>query len=446
MTAEPAPVAAVESSSTARRAAATISVRFAVVLVLGLSSVLTARGLNPAGRGTYGLVIAVSWIAAALGHLSIEQANVLRWQRGDDRRAIASTSVLLGFLGGALAALGCWLLIEYADVGSFSSHDRRLIALVLPAVPLNILGGYLVGLHILSDRLGRVNVIRLVTASSQLVLLTGLWLTGRLNVTSAVAVWVATQAAGPVVMLLPGLSIRLRYVTRELARSLLQTGLKYHAGMAALFLLRRVDIVMLNARVSRRDVGLYVVAVVLAELVFVPGESIAQVVLPRQVAGSLEQAAAYTARIVRLNAIIGLGAALGLAVVSPLVILLAYGTSYVGSVAPLLALLPGVMAIGLTRPITAILVRFDRPVVVSSICIGALAVNVGLNLALIPVLGVVGASVASSLAYTVQAVAYTYWVLRSTPLRLSELRPTLDDIKLLPTLIRRSPIGTATAP
>jgi O-antigen/teichoic acid export membrane protein len=121
-----------------------------------------------------------------------------------------------------------------------------------------------------------------------------------------------------------------------------------------------------------------------------------------------------------------------------LVVPLAYGSDYVGSIAPLLALLPGVVAVGLTRPITAILVRLDRPLVLSAICILALVVNVSLNLVLIPVLGVVGASVASSVAYAAQALAYTSWLLRETPLRLADLRPTRRDLILLATVVRRS--------
>lgn len=432
--------------STARRVAATIVVRLCVVALLGLSSVLTARGLNPSGRGTYGLVVAVAWIAAALGHLSIEQANVLRWQRGDDPRAIASTSFVLGLAGGGVAALVGWFAIDLFAHDSFSASDRRLIALVLPGVPLYILGGYLVGLHVLSDRLPRVNVARLVTAASQLVALAVLWRTDHLNVTTAVAVWVATLAALPVVLLAPGLSIRLRHVSRRLMSSLLRTGLKYHVGMAALFLLRRVDIVLLNAYVNRREVGLYAVAVVLAELLFVPSESIAQAVLPRQVRSSLEEAAVYSARVVRVNTIVALTAAAGLAALSPFLVRVAYGAEYAGSVVPLLALLPGVVAVGFTRPITAILVRLDRPFVVSLICVGALVFNVALNLALIPALGVTGAAIASSLAYGLQAIAYTAWVLRSTPLELADLRPRRADFALFAALLRRSPVETPAAP
>jgi O-antigen/teichoic acid export membrane protein len=160
-------------------------------------------------------------------------------------------------------------------------------------------------------------------------------------------------------------------------------------------------------------------------------------VLPRQVTGTLEEAAAYTAGIFRVTAIVGLATAFGLALVSPVLIRIAYGDDYVGTIAPLLALLPGVIAVGLTRPITAILVRLDRPLFLSAICVVALALNVMLNLMLIPVLGVVGASVASSLAYAAQSLAYTWWVLRDTPLRLSELRPTRRDLMQLATLLRR---------
>ena len=443
---EPSPVEAADTGSMARRAAATMGVHFAVVVVLGVSSVLLARGLNPAGRGTYGLVIGVSWIAAAVGHLSVEQANVLRWQRGDDRRAIASTSFLLGLAGGAGAALVAWLAIAYLGAGSFSADDRRLVAIVLPSVPLTILAGYLVGLHVLADRLRRVNVIRLVTATSQLAGLGALWATGRLNVTAAAALWVAALAAAPVLLLAPGLSLRPRFVSRRVASSLMRTGLKYHPGMAALFLLRRVDLLILNAYVGRRELGLYAVAVLLAELLLLPGKSIAQVVLPRQVAGSLEEAAAYTARVVRVNTLVGLAGALALAAASPVLIRLAYGSEFVGSIPAFLALLPGVVAVALTRPITAILVRLDRPWVVSTICIAAFVLNVGLNLALIPLLGIVGASLASSLAYGAQAVAYTVWLLRRTPIRLSELRPTRQDLALFPALARRSAIGTTAAP
>jgi O-antigen/teichoic acid export membrane protein len=339
-----------------------------------------------------------------------------------------------------VAAVVGWIAVTYLGAGSFSGHDRWLIVLVLPTVPLNILAGYLIGLHILGDRLARVNVVRLVTASAQLVVLALLWRTNHLNVTSALVVWIATLAVGSVVLLLPGLTIRPRYVSRKLAVSLLRTALKYHLGMVALFLLRRIDVVMLNALASRREVGLYVVAVLLAELLFLPSESIAQLVQPRQVAGTLDEAAAYTARIVRLNALVGLVAALVLAGASPFVIRLAFGADYIGSVVPLVALLPGVVAVGLVRPITTILVRLDRPFLVSLICIAALILNVALNLVLIPAFGVVGASLASSIAYAAQAFAYARWLLQRTPLRLSELLPTRSDLALLPALIRRAPV------
>jgi Na+-driven multidrug efflux pump len=92
------------------------------------------------------------------------------------------------------------------------------------------------------------------------------------------------------------------------------------------------------------------------------------------------------------------------------------------------------------------LVRLDRPFVVSLICICALGLNVSLILLLVPTLGIVGASVASSVAYAAQAAAYARWLLRSTPLKLSDLRPGRSDLMLLLALMRRRQRTSPAAP
>lgn len=423
-------------STTAHRVAAALSARVLAVVILGLSSVLLARVLQPDGRGTFGVVVAFAAVAAIVGHLSIEQSVVLRWQLGDDRRALASTALLIGVVSGLLAAIGGWIIVSVAT-GAFSADDRALIVLVLPAIPLSIVSGYLIGLTVLDGRTGRVNVARTAAASCQLLVLVALWRFGWLTVASAVVVWVVALGALPVVVLTPGLSIRLRHVSSSAVRRLFRTGVQYHVGMVALFMLRRVDVFILNAWVDREQVGLYVVAVVVAELMFLPGESIAQVTLSRQVAGDLDQAADYTARVVRLNTIVGVCAAVALAILSPVIFRFGFGPTYSGSLPLLLWLLPGVVAIGLIRPVTVILVRLDRPFVVSLVCIGALAVDVALNLMLIPRVGVAGASIASSIAYIGQAAAYTVWLLHRTSLRPADLVPRWRDLGFALALIRR---------
>ena len=421
----------------ARKVMSSVAIRVVTVGLLGVSSILTARELHPAGRGTYGVVLAFVWVAAALGHLSVEQSVVLRWQRGDDPCSIASTAVLIGLLAGCLAGLGGWIIALRVGGGSFSGHDRRLIVIGLPAVPLVILTGYLMSLHVLGDRLRRVNLIRSASAAAQLVALVVLIATGHLTTGSALLVWVLTLGAVPVLLLLPGLAIRPAHVSSALGMRLLRTGIRYHWGMAALFMLRRVDTLILNTQVSRREVGLYVVAVVLAELLFLPAETVAQAVLPKQVVGTLVDAADFTARVVRLNTIVGVVCALVLAVLSPVLVRVGYGAAFAGSVAPLLALLPGVATVGLIRPITAILVRLDRPSLVSLVCLVALVVNVALNFALIPTFGIVGASIASTVAYACQAVAYAVWLVRSTHLTPADLWPRRADLRLLTALPRR---------
>jgi O-antigen/teichoic acid export membrane protein len=208
----------------------------------------------------------------------------------------------------------------------------------------------------------------------------------------------------------------------------MHTGFRYHLGMAALFLLWRIDTFLLNAQASRHEVGLYVVAVTTAEALYLVTDSVAQVSLPRQLEGTLAEAAAFTARITRLNTLVATAAGLGIVALGPVLVPLVFGGDYGGSVGPLLALVPGVVALGLIRPITPILVRLNRPLRVSLFCSLALLLNVALNFALIPVAGAVGAATASSVAYAALAVAYVRWLISATSLELSELWPTRSDI------------------
>ena len=81
-------------------------------------------------------------------------------------------------------------------------------------------------------------------------------------------------------------------------------------------------------------------------------------------------------------------------------------------------------------------------VVYSAIAVGALLLNVLLNLILTSAIGIVGASLASSIAYAVLAMAWVGWGLRIAGLRLSEtFLPQPGDRESLGRLVPR--LGSA---
>jgi O-antigen/teichoic acid export membrane protein len=100
-----------------------------------------------------------------------------------------------------------------------------------------------------------------------------------------------------------------------------------------------------------------------------------------------------------------------------------YGKAFAGSVPSLIALAPGLLALGATRPIGAYLLRLDRPMLASSMSVAALLVNVALNFALVPFFGIVGSAVASSIAYVTLAALQAAWFVRASGVSPRDLLP-----------------------
>jgi O-antigen/teichoic acid export membrane protein len=407
------------------RAALGVAATRATLLLLGtVASVVVARVLGPAGRGQYAFVVAVAAIAIALGHASIEQAQVFLVSTGRSVRRLAANAVAIGLsLGTGVAAL---LVLSSAVLGYPSEDIRRDLPmlLALAAVPVSMVVLYANGLLVLEGRTDLLNRGALLAGIAQVLVLGLFAATGRLTVTVVVAAWLL-NAALPLLVSLPSLRPRRQDLSWPLARRELATGMRYHGGLASLYLMLRVDILILAALTDDAAVGLYALAVGLIELTNIAADAVATVVLRRQTTSSLDDAALLTARVVGVTVVLAGAAAAALAAISPLLVPLVYGRPFSGAVPALLALAPGVLALAATRSAGGYLVRLDRPWLVTSFAGSALAVNVALNLALIPTLGIVGAGIASSISYLLLAGAYLTWLVRAAQLPPSAFRPRI---------------------
>ena len=175
-----------------------------------------------------------------------------------------------------------------------------------------------------------------------------------------------------------------------MARVVLTTGLPYHLGLTALYLLTRVDVLILGALVPVAAVGLYVLAVMIGELSRIVTDALSQVLLARQMDGDLAHSALLTLRMLRLGTLVSAAAVGLLCLFAPLAVPLVYGSAFAGSVPALWALAPGLFLLAAGRPVGAYLLRLDRPWRASAITCAAVAVNVAADLLLIPRWGIVG--------------------------------------------------------
>lgn len=416
----------------------TFSNRSLAMLLGVLAGILVSRLLGAEGRGHYAVIISIATIATALGHLSVEQSQALLFtHEPQSRSSVAANSVYLGLGWGAIVAGVTFVVVKSLGPSVFPIYATTGLVLGMLYIPLAT--GTIWTQQSLLLR-GRMTAFNLGPVLSAFVLAAGVGLlaiSGLLTVTSVIAVW-ASSVAVTLAVAAGALKAHPRDVDLRLWVRTARLGLRYHPGMASFLLLMRVDVLILNAMTDARLVGLYTLAVSVAELINLMTSSVANVLVGRQFSGTDAESVRATALSARINLLVGCALGIGLVVVSPILVPLVYGADFKESVPALMALVPGIVTLAWARGIGAYFVRRDKPLLVSLLAFGALAVNVALNLLLIPLWGIVGASLASSVAYFGYATASITAFTRMATVSWHDLVPSGADFRRLAVHLRSS--------
>lgn len=170
--------------------------------------------------------------------------------------------------------------------------------------------------------------------------------------------------------------------------------------MASLY---HTDVVLLNLWVGSSETGHYKAALVLAEFIWF-GPRALQMVLLHSTSELWsnerhERITELASRATRYSLLLTLLLAIGLGALAEAFVPLYFGSSFAPAVTPLLLLLPGTIGFAVTRPIFAIGQGEGSLRVLIYATVVAAALNLGLNVLLIPEFGMVGAAVATSIGY-----------------------------------------------
>lgn len=167
--------------------------------------------------------------------------------------------------------------------------------------------------------------------------------------------------------------------------------------------IKHVDVVLIQFFYGSTSTGYYKAALNLAEFVwFVP--RIVQITLLHSTSelwseGKTEEITSISSRVTRYSLLFTALLVLGLATLAELTVTIYYGADFQPAVLPLLILLPGTIGFAVARPILAIgQGKGDFRYLIYATG-AASALNLVLNLLLIPQFGIVGAAVATSVGY-----------------------------------------------
>jgi stage V sporulation protein B len=399
-----------------------------------VASVLISRALGVEKRGLYYLPVVTAATVTAFGHLSIEQVNVylLGTKRLSPERLWGQSGLVAAVMG-PLCLIGL-VVTSKLFPGFFTDTRPHWLWLAGLTIPFAIHTQLAAGLLTLRGDVTWQFKASLVASVAQLLLLGCFILTPWFGVDVVLGVYLAVTILTWGIMVSrfrgqeqPWLTWDSRLLGETLRRSLW-----LHAGSVLLFLHFRLDMLMVQGLAGVSALGIYSLAVTLAETILLVTGTLAIAILPRQMTRTVVDAARAALKGVRMNLVLGLVLALGWAVVGYPLILFAFGAEFAGTFLRLLTLLPGMVFLGLQRVCGGAVIRTDQPHRMVAINALSLACNAGLNFWWIPRWGPAGAGLASTLSYALGACLFLTWTSNLAETRgVSFLLPGREELAAL---------------
>lgn len=385
--------------------------------VVGIvNGILLARLLGPAGKGDYFLLVLLPATMMVLLQLGLPHAFQFYSARGRTAGMLSKASVLTTLL--SLAGLVGVIVLMPLLSDLFPPYvGSQQILFAFLALPVALYATYATGIVMGRQAVRWYAGVNMLIAPATTVLLVVVLGGLGLSVIGAVAVYLIAWSIQAI-----GFAIGARRVTTSITsaetvsyRELLRYGLPLYPGTLTQFFSYRVDgylIALLIAHPSE-FLGYYSMAVGLAELVFFFPNAVSTLFFPH-VAGSLrEDSDRQVAMVSRVTFLVtGVVALLMIpAAIGMIWILL---PAFIPSIPPFLVLLPGVVALSVTKVVSGYVSGIGKPAITSGVIVCAFVLNVIANLVLIPRFGIVGASAASLVSYSVSSIVFTVVAARLT--------------------------------
>ncbi|SDI20257.1 lipopolysaccharide biosynthesis protein [Pseudomonas panipatensis] len=382
--------------------------RVTMTILRLLRNILLARLLGPADRGLFALFSTLPDLIAALTSGGLNTAVGYQAARHKPIGVLLTQVLVYGCLLATLFTLLFVVTLRTLGQGLGLSQDLGLLAwLLLLAVPLAVLKSGLLTLHNADGQVHAFNTLRLLESLLPLLLFIGLWLIWRdAPLGAAVASWLG----GVLLVVVLGLcwlarfhSIRLRWQPREQGELLRYSG-RSHPNVIFQEMLMRADYLLIGSMLPPSALGEYALASAAAELLLIIPEAVTTPLMKRllQQGEGIDELTPFA---LRLTASVMLVACLGMAAIGEWLIVLLFGAPYAPAYPALLALLPGLFGLCYASILRLDLLGKQRPGALSIMMGLAVALNLALNLVLIPSLGIVGAGIASSVAYLAVTLA-----------------------------------------
>lgn len=385
-----------------------------VVIGLGLS-IFLARTLGPEGNGIYTLAILLPTLLTNFLNLGIAPANVYFISRGDiSVRNAFQTNLWIGYLLALLGIIAGTLTILLFSNALFPGVPSLILWIALLTFPVNLIQSFLVSLLQGIQDFKRFNgLLIFVPIANILFIIIAIW-GFNLDILGALIGYALAQGFGlylTICTLRPYLSQNnVSVPLYKYAKKSINYGWKAHLSNILAFINYRLDIFLVNLFLNPIATGIYVIAVQIAERLWIVSGAVSTVILPRlsELHNNENSRRSLTPLIARWVLLITFISALIIAFTSKFFIRILFGEAYLEASTALLLLLPGIICGSFSRIFANDLAARGRPELNMYTALIIVAINTIANIILIPRFGINGAAVATTLSYASNTITKLY--------------------------------------
>jgi len=408
-----------------------------IMLALGglAVSLISARLLGPAGRGSYFGAILISSTAGFISNPCIyASANYFLSSKKGTVQEVMPLVLILNGISALLAFFMALLGIKFLHGDPLLLQQPIWLLLGLGGAAASIsvsMNGVFYGSH-------RVKTIVFwsvfaVLLHATLVIIASIWLTPSVPLFVAIDVTILlSNAIGKTI--LGGWGVWRQLTLKwDLLRPMLKYGFSVYTGRMLMLCAERIDMYLLLFLVGQEALGYYSISVSFGEQLWMLPSAINLVMMANIADRPDNEAANITVSASQMVIGLTLVGSFVLGTLSFWAIPLLYGAEFSPSVLPFLIMLPGVVAISSYSLQEPYFQSRGQPMIPVKITLGGALANLVASLILIPLFQLPGCALAYSLSYLFQLGLTCYFFARSSrfpayaPLNLWQLRHQVGE-------------------
>lgn len=391
-------------ASVLKSSVVTLVSQFVLVALSFAAEVLVSRILGPERRGIYSLLIIIPVLAFNFASFGIDSSNIYFTSKNEYKLSVIfSNSLFFTFFITIVSALAFFFVFEFPSIENYCISKGLLrvhLLIALLAVPFYSIFMYMIYIYIGRQQIVLYSKINILKALVQLICVIVFLFFLHSGLKGALLSYFLSFFIPLLVIFY--LAYKEDFLKWDFDRNFLKKsftyGLKVHFANLAQYLNYRLDTLMIAYFLMPVQVGYYSLSVSIAERLWLIPSAFSTVLFPHVASGDAKSND-LTPKITRHVVFIELIMCLGIIVLGRLFIQLFFGAVYLPATLPLFYLLPGILAVSISKILSADLAGKGKPHYATYASTTALVINVVLNIVLIPKWGISGAALASSITY-----------------------------------------------